>query len=138
MTHGCGINAWETNSEIVHIIGDLPTGPFTQAEVFAPPFAHEPDVVRGPHGEWVMTYSAYNAETLAIGLRGYNESSLDEVVCKNCTNGASPPAGSPGCPFQRGTPANMSHQMIQMMAVSESPNGPWRQVELHGLTAGWD
>ena len=54
MTHGCGINAWETNSEIVHIIGDAPTGPFARAEVFAPPFAHEPDVVRGPRGEWVM------------------------------------------------------------------------------------
>ena len=60
-------------------------------EVFAPPFAHEPDVVRGPKGEWVMTYSAYNAKTLALGLRGYNASSLAAAVCTNCTNGASPP-----------------------------------------------
>jgi len=60
-------------------------------EVFAPPFAHEPDVVRGPKGEWVMTYSAYNAESLALGLRGYNASSLAAAVCTNCTNGASPP-----------------------------------------------
>ena len=119
MMHGCGINAWETNSQIVHLVGDGPSGPFTRQNVFAPPFAHEPDVVRGPKGEWVMTYSAYNSETLALGLRklashllllviprpvltdclaisgGYNASALAAVVCTNCTNGASPPAGSP-------------------------------------------
>lgn len=83
-------------------------------------------------------YSAYNSETLALGLNGYNESSLDAAVCKNCTDGASPPQGSPGCPFQRGRPANMSHEMIQMMAISESPHGPWRQVAIDGLTTGWD
>ena len=41
MTHGCGINAWETNSQIVHIVGDSPQGPFQRKDVFAPPFAHE-------------------------------------------------------------------------------------------------
>jgi hypothetical protein len=28
--------------------------------------------------------------------------------------------------------------MIQMMAISESPHGPWRQVAIDGLTTGWD
>eukprot|EP01051_Picozoa_sp_SAG22_P017358 SAG22_NODE_2657_length_2331_cov_1.494624_2_plen_502_part_00 len=138
MEHGCGINAWETNSQIVHITADSPSGPFTRKDVFAPPFAHEPDVVRGPAGEWVMTYSAYNADTRALGLRGYNASTLAEAACTNCSNGASPPPGGPGCPFQRGQPARLGHPMIQMLAVAAAPAGPWRQVELHGLTAGWD
>jgi hypothetical protein len=132
MMYGCGINAWETNSRIVHIVSDAPSGPFTRKEVssastsaastlishqltplhhlspsplsitslhhlspsplsisplhhlyfcladrglrpppkvFAPPFAHEPDVVRGPDGEWVMLYSAFNSESAKVGRR---------------------------------------------------------------------
>jgi hypothetical protein len=138
ITHGCGINAWETNSQIVHIVGDGPTGPFTRREVFASAFAHEPDVVRGPKGEWVIVFSAFNAITRAEGLRGYTPATLAAAVCNNCTNSASPPPGTPGCPFQRGSPRNLSHPMIQMMAVASSPDGPWKMQELHGLTAGWD
>jgi hypothetical protein len=139
MMHGCGINAWETNSQIVHLTADQPSGPFKRTGVFAPPFAHEPDVVRDPgSGRWVMTYSAFNSVSKAVAGRGYDESTLAAVVCTNCSNGASPPQGSPGCPFQRGRPANLSHAMIQMMAIADSPEGPWQQLELHGLTAGWD
>ena len=57
MIHGCGINAWESNSRIVHIVADSPLGPFTRKEVMAPVFAHEPGVQRGPGGEWVMLYA---------------------------------------------------------------------------------
>ena len=32
----------ESNSQIVHIVGEGPLGPFTRKGVFAPPFAHEP------------------------------------------------------------------------------------------------
>ena len=39
----------------MHIVGEGPRGPWARQGVFAPPFAHEPDVVRGPKGEWVMT-----------------------------------------------------------------------------------
>eukprot|EP01050_Picozoa_sp_SAG11_P017004 SAG11_NODE_2393_length_3409_cov_1.781269_3_plen_346_part_00 len=139
MMHGCGINAWETNSQIVHVTAPAPTGPFTRQDVFAPPFAHEPDVVRDPsNGKWVMTYSAYNSVSAVVAGQGYDAPTLAAAVCTNCTNGASPPQGSPGCPFQRGRPASMSHAMIQMLAVADSPDGPWHQVELHGLTAGWD
>ena len=127
MTHGCGINAWETNSQIVHIVGDSPQGPFQRKEVFAPPFAHEPDVVRGPKGEWVMLYSGFNAVTRSLGLRGYNESALAAAICTNCSNGFTPPQGTKGCPFQRGTPRNLGHPFIQMMAIAETPDGPWKQ-----------
>lgn len=36
MVHGCGINAWESNSQIVHIVADNPLGPFSRKEVVAP------------------------------------------------------------------------------------------------------
>ena len=138
MTFGCGINAWETNSQIVHIVGNSPQGPFQRKEVFAPAFAHEPDVVRGPAGEWVMLYSGYNADTLEITGKGYNASSLAAAVCTNCSNGFTPPQGSPGCPFQRGTPAKLGHSFVQMMAIASSPGGPWNQSEIRPLTTGWD
>jgi hypothetical protein len=109
-------------------------------QVFAPPFAHEPDVMRGPKGEWVMLYSAYNPESARVSVdqKGYNASSLAKAVCTNCSNGFTPPQGSPGCPFQRGTPSSLNHPMVQMMAIASSPDGPWEQQEIHALTVGWD
>lgn len=85
-----------------------------------------------------MTYSAFNPVSKVVAGKGYDDATLATAVCTNCSNGASPPQGSPGCPFQRGTPASMGHAMVQMLAVADTPSGPWHQVELHGLTAGWD
>ena len=82
----------------MHLVAEAATGPFSRAEVFAPQFAcaappwvrgararaaepgrgrrHEPTVTRGPRGEWVMTYAAYNAVTRSMGLRGYTAAEL--------------------------------------------------------------
>eukprot|EP00935_MAST-01C_sp_MAST-1C-sp1_P001890 g1890.t1 len=130
MLEGCGINAWETNSQVVHIVSDSPLGPFERKEVVWPAFAHEPDVVRGPQGEWVMLFSAFP----------YNTSGLDAHVCRNCSNGATPAPKTPGCPFQRGEPAALRHPFRQMMAIAPSPEGPWdkRLVEIPQLTTAWD
>jgi hypothetical protein len=50
MVAGCGINAWETNSQIVHIVAPSPTGPFERRDVVWPTFAHEPSVTVAPNG----------------------------------------------------------------------------------------
>jgi hypothetical protein len=128
MVHGCGINAWETNSQIVHTVSDTPLGPYRKVvgdnAVVWPAFAHEPDVVRGPAGEWVMMYSAYP----------YTPSELNKSVCVSCKDGTTPPQGTPGCPFQRGTPKSLGHTFKQMLAVATSPDGPWREFEISQLT----
>eukprot|EP00664_Eupelagonemidae_sp_cell27_P001225 gene1225-1204_t len=85
-----------------------------------------------------MLYSAYNADTLRVAGRGYNASSMAAAACTNCSDGATPPQGSPGCPFQRGTPAGLRHLFVQMMAVARSPDGPWEQREVRPLTMPWD
>lgn len=87
-----------------------------------------------------MLYSAFNPESARVSVdqKGYNASSLAKAVCTNCSRGFTPPQGSPGCPFQRGTPSSLNHPMVQMMAIASSPNGPWEQQELHRLTIGWD
>eukprot|EP00980_Cylindrotheca_fusiformis_P004356 scaffold925_cov129-Cylindrotheca_fusiformis.AAC.9 len=125
---GCGINAWETNSRIVHIEGNSPYGPFLKTHVLFSAFAHEPSVVRGPNGEWVMLFSSYH----------YNASALADVVCGNCKGGVTPEISSQ-CPYQLGTPASLHHRFRQMQSVAPSPNGPWSTpVEIPQLSAGWD
>eukprot|EP00035_Acanthoeca_spectabilis_P004778 m.106857 g.106857 ORF g.106857 m.106857 type:complete len:607 (-) comp12724_c0_seq2:1803-3623(-) len=128
MEYGCGINAWESNSRIVHTVAANPLGPYRRVAEVWPVFAHEPDVVRGPSGEWVMMYSGYP----------YNATGLAHVACTNCTDGSTPPPGTPNCPFQRGQPSSLGHKFQQMLAIAPGPNGPWTQFEIPGLTAGWD
>ena len=125
MVLGCGINAWETNSQVVHTVSDSPLGPYHKVgDPVWPVFAHEPDVVRGPIGEWVMMYSAFP----------YTPAGFNHSACASCKNGTTPPQGTPGCPFQRGTPPSLGHNFKQMIAVAMAPDGPWREVEITQLT----
>lgn len=131
----CGINAWETNSEVVHVVANDAEGPYQRREVVWPVFAHEPTVSRGPRGEWVMLYSSYPM----------NGTQVASSLCTNCSDGVTPPlavAGQPGgCPFERGSPKALAHPFRQMLAVSTSgPNGPWGEhnVEIPQLTVPWD
>jgi hypothetical protein len=135
MREHCGINAWETNSQVVHVVGSSPLGPFERRETVWPAFAHEPTVSRGPRGEWAMLYSSYplNAAQLAASL------------CVNCSDGNTPPLAVPGiaggCPFERGEPKALGHPFRQMLAVSTAgPDGPWDayNVEIPQLTVPWD
>ena len=70
-----------------------------------------------------MTYAAYNAVTRSMGLRGYTAAELAAAQCTNCTGGSTPPPGSGHCPFQRGTPRELGHPFLQMLAVAHSPDG---------------
>ena len=144
MVNECGINAWNANSQIIHIVSNDSTGPFHKVDVFARPYAHEPSVKRGPNGEWVMLYSAYNDITQihSASHKGYNSSATNEwkhVVCTNCSQGAClSPVNSSGCPFQRGMPHSLNHPYVQMMAIASTPYGPWTHIEIPSLTTGWD
>lgn len=54
MINHCGIDTWEPNSRVVHSVGDRPVGPFNFQSVVIGPFAHEPNAVRSPDGDWVI------------------------------------------------------------------------------------
>lgn len=133
MANGCGINAWETNSQIVHITAQSAFGPYTRREVVHSQFAHEPSVRRGPSGEWAMLFSSYALDERSTPTRQASE-------CAACRNGTTPKPNTPGCPFQRGTPKNLGHRFQQMLSVSpDGPGGPWSApVEIDALSAGWD
>ena len=59
----CGIDAWTTNSHVIHATSRQAAGPYIRQEELWPRFAHEPNVVRAPTGEWVMTFVAWPAGT---------------------------------------------------------------------------
>lgn len=124
----CGINAWETNSRIIHIVGDSPDGPYSKRSIVFPSFAHEASVVRGPHREWVMLFSSYR----------YNSSNFRAVACRSCKDGVTPEISN-DCPYQLGKPSILHHKFRQMLSISQSPNGPWSSpIEIPQLSAAWD
>ena len=53
MLDHCGINAWQSNSQVVHIVSDDVLGPYERKQVVWPTFAHEPNAVRDSNGNWV-------------------------------------------------------------------------------------
>jgi hypothetical protein len=128
MAAGCGINAWLTNSRVVHFTAAAPGGPWTRDAVVWPAFAHEPDVVRGPSGEWVMVWSA---------ARLANASD----VCTNCTDGSTSHVqpNNPGGYVKGGCGPDARHGFKQMLSTAPTPDGPWAApTEIPQLSASWD
>jgi len=58
MTEHCGIGAWVQNSRIIRATADSPGGVYTRTQVVQEVFSHEPEVVPGPNGEYVMYFTA--------------------------------------------------------------------------------
>ena len=54
MTEHCGIGAWDYNSRIIRATSDSPGGKYERTEVVWEVFSHEPEVVPGNNGEYVM------------------------------------------------------------------------------------
>ena len=119
MEYGCGINSWETNSHIVHATAAQPGGPWTRREEVFATFAHAPDVVRGPAGEWVMALASF---PLPAG-----------DGCADCADGI-----TRSQPHRGGCGPDSMHSFRTLLAVAASPDGPWEAVELRRLDASID
>jgi hypothetical protein len=50
----CGLHAWETNSEIAHLVSKSPEQPFVYADTALPPWHHGVGVARAPDGTFLM------------------------------------------------------------------------------------
>ena len=97
----CGFNQWATNSRIVHAVADTMEGPYTVTDVPVGVWAHNPAVVRGPNGEWIMTYVANDtADQYAATCRD------GRIVVNSTLDG--------GRIFER-----------NYMSVAHDPAGPW-------------
>lgn len=107
----CGIDAWVTNSRVVHATSTDGVN-FIRDSVVVPAFSHEPNVVRAPTGEWVMYYT------------GLAQDSAATPPCDQCTDGNTPANST--CPTGastagRATPTYMIYAM--------SPIGPWSKPQ---------
>eukprot|EP00035_Acanthoeca_spectabilis_P005488 m.114299 g.114299 ORF g.114299 m.114299 type:complete len:474 (-) comp13048_c0_seq2:65-1486(-) len=101
----CGIQSYLLNSRVVHAVStsDSPLGPYEERESVVPPFAHEPDVVRAPTGEFVLISTA---------------GSLGNYTGKQCqctTGATSPPCGCD----------NSCHSFAPTISIATDPDGPW-------------
>ena len=121
MVDGCGLNSWRTNSQVVHATARAgPGGPWARQGVVWPVFAHEPNVVRGPSGEWVVVWSAFPLPN-----------ATDR--CTNCSEGTTSPLYPRG-----GCGPHAMHEFKQMMGVAPGPSGPWETLEIPQLSTAWD
>eukprot|EP00755_Sulcionema_specki_P020153 Sspe_Gene.71219::Locus_42179_Transcript_1_1_Confidence_1.000_Length_1822::g.71219::m.71219 len=108
MVGTCGIEYWEPNSQVVHAVSNTPEGPYTFHEVVLPPFAHEPNAIRGPNGEFVIYLTYRHPDDYFV----------------DCSTPA--PVVPPSPPGPCGTPPRRDTYMIW----SKSPYGPWSTPEL--------
>lgn len=58
MKNKCGIDYWEPNSRIVHASSSKGfEGPYQFESIIIDAFAHEPNAVRSPQGDWVLYFT---------------------------------------------------------------------------------
>ena len=53
-SNGCGLGSWGTNSQVLKAVSKSPSGPFTSPTLVAPPFHHNPTIVKVPDGPYLM------------------------------------------------------------------------------------
>ena len=127
ITEHCGIGAWMENSRIVHATAATADGIYTRRDVTWPVFAHEPQVVPGPNGEFVMFFAAAARDD--GGLKGW---------CNCCRPEHGPCDGSTGsddCPSARAP----FGKHATFMSWSMDPNGGWSwPVKLFNRNIGGD
>ena len=117
ITNHCGIGAWKENSRIVHATSPKANGVYQRRHVVWPTFAHEPQVVPGPDGEFVMYFTAASRDD--GGLLGW---------CDCCRENQGPCDGSTGpgdCP----TASAPFGKHATFMSWTMDPNGNWSWPE---------
>ena len=146
--NGCGFNQWSTNSRIVHAVGDTADGPFVVAGVVWPVFAHNPAVIRGPAGEWIMTFvsntSAAGHEATCEHGRIITNATIFRPYQHNYLSVATSPYGPWSTPMQIDRPfdaavppfimhnqPNRNTNLAMSIASDGSMRGLWRRCCTH-------
>jgi len=131
MTDHCGLNSWQHNSAIRHLVAATPEGPYEQAtdSLVLKPFAHNPTVHKAPDG----TYIVFHIGDGETGSR---------PPITNCTNGTTPVAvaGQQRCgglPRSEIPRAAAQGSLVAPSALfSPTLGGPWTALKSAGGGAG--
>jgi hypothetical protein len=115
----CPLSTWKNNSRTVRGVGSAPGGPFTIVQQIAPPFSHNPKILRAPDGTYVLYSigsSLWNAtpedcgsELLGHDYNGSPVASASSCVFDGC--GPEPGCSNGGCGITVGS--------------AQTPEGPW-------------
>eukprot|EP00041_Stephanoeca_diplocostata_P018984 m.402477 g.402477 ORF g.402477 m.402477 type:complete len:363 (+) comp21179_c0_seq3:120-1208(+) len=124
MTKHCGLNSWQSNSAIRHLVSETPEGPFTPREIVQGAFSHNPTVHKTADGHFVIFH---------IGA-----GSTKKPIVNSCTNGTTPSQYSS---VHVKSPISHTDNILDVpsakmysrgdkvspnMLWSTSPNGPWQ------------
>lgn len=123
MTDHCGLNSWQHNSAIAHLVSASAAGPYTQASAtpVLPPFAHNPTAHLAPDGTWLLYHI------------GTGTPSAGRPVITNCRNGTTPAALLPAGSEAAGASSCGSHDdFAPSLLTSKSPDGPWEAAAFPG------
>ena len=107
--NGCGLSAWETNSQVHHGVSTNPLGPFIFHDVAIPVWHHNPQVVRAPDGTYII-YSIGMSPEGKVHNCGANGDDAGDIVAAPDAHGA---------------------EIIEAH-YSRSPNGPWAELNITG------
>lgn len=119
MTEHCGIGTWNQNSRVIHATSKTAGGAYTRKDVTWEVFSHEPEVIAGPDGEYIMYFTA--------DLRS------EHGLCNCCRPGHGPCDGSTG-QGDCGNSFNSSSSKGALkkhsssdsyMSFTKDPNGKW-------------
>ena len=57
MSGNCGLNSWEANSQLVHVVSASgPAGPYVNETLVRLPFSHNPKLIRAPDGTFLIAH----------------------------------------------------------------------------------
>ena len=55
MADNCGLNSWESNSQLVHVVSENgPAGPYVNETLIRLPFSHNPKLIKAPDGTYLI------------------------------------------------------------------------------------
>lgn len=111
MEKKCGLNSWQHNSRIVHLVSGTPEGPYKQKDIVFGAFSHNPTVHKAPDGTFVLFH-------IGNGQGGSRPPITD------CTNGTTPKQYSYPENDISGT-RSTSDTVAPSILYSKSVNGPW-------------
>ena len=129
MALACGLDSWESNSEITIATAPTQHGPFTPRAVLLAPFAHNPTLHRLLNGSLIVAH---------IG-----QGRAERPLITNCSGGVTPPAsGAPPPPPPpalpalgvRGTPLPPPNFLL-LASGDPSDGSPW--VEVNSAGGAW-
>ena len=113
MTDHCGLDSWQHNSAIRHLVSKTPEGPYEPKEIVQSSFSHNPTVHKTPDGHYVIYH-------IGDGTNG------NRPPITNCHNGTTPKTFETRAQASdSGPPPKIGSIITPHMLFSESLNGPW-------------